>query len=222
MTATQEGRDYGVWGVLYGSNFFDVTSSSSGTDLWMARMAEIINSECSRERNSLHFQNDAKDLTWLCTRLVSWSSSFLDAPIDPIMGFTEVLGGRLAEAYRTIFGARYEEQMIFDLHSMFLAHNFVPRTGAWYPLPTRTFFWRTRKLDLIHVTTEGPTPAANALDDEAVMDIYSSLGLQTSGQNHERRKFLAKWRLTVYHCLRSIHLKRDGFALQISAFRDPN
>ena len=41
------------------------------------------------------------------------------------MGFTEVLAGRIARAYRTVFGNRCEGQMVFYLYKMFLAHNFV-------------------------------------------------------------------------------------------------
>lgn len=218
----QDGSDHGILGALYGSNFFDLTSSMSGTDLWMARMSTALNLTFDNQNNSFYFPSTTRDLTSLCTSLVSWSSSFMDAPYDSIMGFTEVLAARIARAYRTVFGPRYEGQMISDLHAMFLAHNFVPRTGAWYPLPTRNFLKRRRKLELVHVASEGSIAASNTLDDDGVNELYRQAGMGTAGERtyeHQRRRFAAKWGLVIHHCLKTVNRKRQGFALEIHAFR---
>ncbi len=223
----QEDGDHGVLGALYGSNFFDLTSSISGTDLWMARMSTQINLAFQSDINGAFFPSATMDLTRLCSSLARWSSSFMNARINrrnPIMGFTEVLAGRIAKAYRTVFGPSYEGQMASDLYAMFHAHNFVPRTGAWYPLPTRNFLWGRRKLELVHVTSEGPTPAAYAFDDEQVNELYRQAGMWTAGERtyeHQRRKFTAKWGLLIHHCLKTVHRRREGFALEIHAFRTP-
>lgn len=222
MTGDQEDRRQGVMGALFGSNFFEMTSSSSGTDLWMARISGALKLASEQTMNSLFFPDESTDLSSLCTSLVDWSCLFTDNPIQPSMGFAEVIAGRVARSYRAVFGENFECQMKADMQAMFDAYNFTPRTGAWYPLPTRSYLRRNRKLELVHVSNEGSGHAQGAMDDEMVNELFIQAGVGgagDTGHERQRREFLAKLGLVIHHCLQSLHQTREGFGMEIVKFR---